>query len=134
MHHIEFAVSAVERGWTPHDLVLHSSRYNHPFSIAPVSKHEGDLPAEDELLALTEGSAVMSAVKLAEDGSGSVILRVYEVDGTDGRVTIRLGFPAKSASFVDVTEEPAESAVEIENGQLHFTLGANQMRTIRIER
>ena len=63
---------------------------------------------EVEPLVRVEGapSVLVEAVKLAEDGSGDVVVRLYE--GRGGRATARLvtGFPAAGASRTDLLERP----------------------------
>ena len=58
-------------------------------------------------LVSVEGIAV-EAVKLAEDGSGDVIVRLYEPYGRHVHTTMTVGFGATSAVESDLLEEPLE--------------------------
>ncbi|MDN6795095.1 MAG: glycosyl hydrolase-related protein, partial [Propionibacterium sp.] len=67
---------------------------------------------EVEPLVWTEkGSGVIEAVKLAEDGSGDVVVRLYEALGRRGRTVVRLGFSPTSVVAVDGAERRLQEAV-----------------------
>lgn len=56
------------------------------------------------------GSAVLAeAVKLAEDRSGDVIVRLYESEGSRAEAEVRVGFPFESVREVDLLERDLES-------------------------
>ncbi|HEU5269742.1 MAG TPA: glycoside hydrolase family 38 C-terminal domain-containing protein [Jatrophihabitans sp.] len=74
---------------------------------------------------------VVEAVKLAEDGTGDVIVRLYEACG--GRATGRLtpGFPAAAAVRTDLLERPlADQPAD----PLRLELRAFELVTLRISR
>ncbi len=52
--------------------------FNAPPMILPEGAHAGILPASGSLFSLEGGSAVADAVKLAEDGSGDLIVHMHE--------------------------------------------------------
>lgn len=54
--------------------------------------HDGPLPQHDSFVRVTGGHALLSAMKQAEDGSGDVILRLYETAGIGGETEISLPF------------------------------------------
>ena len=83
---------------------------NAPMTIQPEYAHEGALPASGSL-ARAEGTVLLDAMKLAEDGSGDVILHLHE--------TARQETDAKLRLPLADTEVP-----------LHFTPG--QIRALRI--
>ena len=53
-------------------------------------------------------AVVVEAVKLAEDRSGDVVVRLYESFGGRARVRLRLGFAAETVSETDLLEHPVE--------------------------
>ena len=63
-------------------------------------------------LVAVDGDAVtVSAVKLADDGSGDVVVRLHEAHGGRTRATLTPGFPVASVTPVDLLERPlAEGA------------------------
>ncbi len=52
---------------------------------------------------------VVSAVKLADDGSGDVVVRVYQATGARSHGTITTDFGAKSVAVTDLLERPMGS-------------------------
>ncbi len=57
-----------------------------------------------EPLVHVDGPAYVEAVKLAEDGSGDVVVRLYEPYGARGRVRVTAGFETAGAEVVDLLE------------------------------
>lgn len=54
--------------------------------------HEGPLPQQRSFVQVTGGHALLNVMKQAEDGSGDVILRLYETAGIGGRTEVALPF------------------------------------------
>ncbi len=52
------------------------------------------------------GTAYVEAVKLAEDGSGDVVVRLYEPLGARARVRVTPTFASAEAVVVDLLERP----------------------------
>ena len=72
-----------------------------PLAVAP---SKGTLPPRGQLLR-AEGM-VISGVKLAEDGSGKLVLHGYAL--RDGTASLRFASGKKSARFCDLHEQPGE--------------------------
>jgi alpha-mannosidase len=63
-----------------------------------------------EPLVHVEGDpAYVEAVKLAEDGSGDVVVRLYEPLGARARVTVTPAFTTSRVEVVDLLERPLAS-------------------------
>jgi alpha-mannosidase len=76
-------------------------------------------------------------VKLAEDRSGDVIVRLYEAAGGRASATVTTGFPVTSATETDLLERPlADSPTyePTEQGSLEVTLRPFQLLTLRLAR
>ncbi|GGV63788.1 alpha-mannosidase [Streptomyces longisporoflavus] len=58
------------------------------------------------LVGVDHAGVVIEAVKLADDGSGDVIVRLYESLGGRAKATLRAGFPLASATMTDLLERP----------------------------
>ncbi len=56
-----------------------------------------------------EGTAYVEAVKLAEDGSGDVVVRLYEPLGARTSVRVSASFDHSGATEVDLLERPYDS-------------------------
>ncbi|WGW12660.1 glycoside hydrolase family 38 C-terminal domain-containing protein [Saxibacter everestensis] len=60
--------------------------------------------AIEPLLTVDNPAVVVEAVKLAEDGSGDVIVRLYEAHGSRAAATVVAGFDAETVSETDLLE------------------------------
>ncbi|MFB6810798.1 alpha-mannosidase [Streptomyces sp. NPDC056387] len=89
------------------------------------------------LVAVDEDAVVVEAVKLAEDRSGDVIVRLYESRGGRATATLTAGFPFSAASETDLLERPlSPTAVGAPSpdGTLPLTLRPFQIATVRLHR
>ncbi|MDQ4006920.1 MAG: glycosyl hydrolase-related protein, partial [Actinomycetota bacterium] len=75
----------------------------------------------------------VEAVKLAEDRSGEVVVRLYESEGGRARATVRPGFNCTGASVVDLLERPLHDA-DLAHGQVRLTLRPFEIVTLRLAR
>lgn len=96
-------------------------------------------PALDPLVVVERGSAVVEAVKLAEDRSGDVVLRLYESLGGRSSVRLRLGFEHAGVEVVDLHERSdaevaALAPLTVDGGSVALTLGPFQVVTLRVTR
>ncbi|MFF2847904.1 alpha-mannosidase [Streptomyces sp. NPDC058001] len=91
-------------------------------------------PAEARaLVALDTTDVVVESVKLADDRSGDVVVRLYEACG--GAVSARLsaGFPLAAAHDCDLLEQPGhESAHTCADGAVDLRFRPFQIRTLRL--
>ena len=85
------------------------------------------------ILDISGPAAVLESVKLAEDGSGDMILRLYESMGGARDVTLRPLFPFKAARVCSLAEEPGE-ALEISDGALKLSFRPFEIVTLRLTR
>lgn len=91
----------------------------------------------DPLVAVDHPGAVVEAVKLAEDGTEDVVVRLYEAFGARTAVTVRPDFPCTGVEAVDLLERPLHGAsVLFEEGQgaASLTLRPFQLVTLRFRR
>ncbi|MFF4422306.1 alpha-mannosidase [Streptomyces sp. NPDC001549] len=89
------------------------------------------------LVAVDEDAVVVEAVKLAEDRSGDVIVRLYESRGGRARATLTAYFPVAAAVESDLLERPlAGPAVGVvtPEGRVPLTLRPFQIVTVRLHR
>ncbi|GLW12300.1 alpha-mannosidase [Microtetraspora sp. NBRC 13810] len=84
------------------------------------------------LVRVADPAAVVEAVKLADDGSGDVIVRLYESLG--GRVATRLrpGFGVGRAQVADLLERPLADLPSADDGGIPITLRPFQVLTLRL--
>ncbi len=98
----------------------------------------GSAPVEP-LVAVDQEGVVVSAVKLADDRTGDVVVRLYEAHGRRTRATLSASFPFASATVTDLLERPwtdAEdqdgAAVDTGDGGVALTLRPFQILTLRL--
>jgi len=63
------------------DVVFEAAGLNSPPFVVQESYHAGDLPAQMSLVSIDEPNILMTAYKLCEDGSGDLVVRLYETQG-----------------------------------------------------
>ncbi|TDC27856.1 alpha-mannosidase [Streptomyces sp. 8K308] len=114
------------------DAVSEGHRINLPERAVPGSA------AVEPLVTVAGDGLVVAAVKLADDRSGDVVVRLYEATG--GRSTGRLvaGFPLAAVATTDLLERPLaagplapECAIDAEGG-VPLTLRPFQIVTLRL--
>ncbi|WP_411093389.1 alpha-mannosidase [Streptomyces sp. 049-1] len=89
------------------------------------------------LVAVDNDAAVVSAVKLADDRSGDLVVRLYEAHGARARATVRVdGVAADRAVLTDLLERPLPDAVQptATDAGLVLVLRPFQMVTLRLPR
>ncbi|HKU35877.1 MAG TPA: glycoside hydrolase family 38 C-terminal domain-containing protein [Paenarthrobacter sp.] len=89
----------------------------------------------EPLVAVSNPAIVVEAVKLAEDGSGDVIVRLYESLGQRSKGTVLANFESVGAVATDLLERPVEApGVECSPGAAELTLRPFQLVTLRFAR
>jgi alpha-mannosidase len=95
----------------------------------------GARPVEP-LFTVSNAALVIEAVKLAEDGSGDVVVRLYESLGERSIGLVAANFPVKSVEVTDLLESPGEPPAGIVLGaeSVELTLRPFQLVTLRFQR
>jgi len=119
-HEFRFALVPAAR---PADAIAAGYRLNLPPVRRPGSHGVAPLVAQDG-----DGNVLIEAVKLAEDRSGDVIVRLYEAEGVPGRVTLRPSFAVGAITRTDLLERPVEGDGPV------VTLRPFQIVTVRLHR
>lgn len=88
------------------------------------------------LVSVDHAGVVVEAVKLADDRSGDVVVRLYESRGTRATATLTTGFPLASAIVTDLLERPVDdpSSHRQVDGEVRLTLRPFQILTLRLHR
>ncbi|MCM3846483.1 glycosyl hydrolase-related protein [Pseudonocardia sp. DR1-2] len=79
------------------------------------------------------GAVVVEAVKLADDGSGDVVVRLYEAHGGRAGAVLRPGFDCAGAVETDLLERTLDTPRAL-GGDLRLELRAFQIATVRLTR
>lgn len=94
----------------------------------------GGSPVEP-LFSVTNPALVVEAVKLAEDDSGDVVVRLYESLGRRSSGRISANFPAGEARAVDLLERDVVApGIRVEPDGVELTLRPFQLVTLRFPR
>jgi alpha-mannosidase len=120
-----FAV-ALRVGATIADAVAEGYRLN-----LPLRRVRGAHPVEP-LLTVSDPAIVVEAVKLAEDGSGDVVVRLYEAFGSRASAQFRTGFPDTDVVETDLLERALPEPVCLRGTRL--SLRPFQLVTLRFTR
>jgi alpha-mannosidase len=104
----------------------------------PIRTIAGASGAPEPLLRVADGEAVIETVKLADDGSGDVVVRLYEPLGGQTGGSLVLGFAASELLEVDLLERPLSQATgalgPLRAGASKLRLRPFQVLTVRIRR
>lgn len=94
-----------------------------------------DSAGEPEPVVSVDGEGVtVEAVKLADDESGDVVVRLYESRGGRARGALRTGFPLAGAQVTDLLERPLSPADIDGAGAVMVELRPFQILTLRLQR
>ncbi len=85
------------------------------------------------LLQLDADNVIIDTVKPAEDGSGDIVLRLYESVNTATNTTLTVNIPAASAALCDMLENEKEQ-LAIVDGKVQLTFRGFEVKTLRIKR
>jgi len=135
VHRFNFSVMLADTAQTNAGLIGNAFDFNHPLIYLPGTKHEGTLALDGSFLVQESGSVSVSAVKLAEDGSGKLIFRVYECEGKNTTAVFEFGKKIKNAFFVDINEKAVASQQKISaaGGKLSFGVEAFSAASVCVE-
>ncbi|MFJ3421857.1 alpha-mannosidase [Streptomyces sp. NPDC086082] len=86
------------------------------------------------LVALDTTDVVVEAVKLADDRSGDVVVRLYEACGGGAKATLTADFPVTAVSDCDLLENPEQELPLTEGVAASFAMRPFQVRTLRLHR
>ncbi|QHC69217.1 glycoside hydrolase family 38 C-terminal domain-containing protein [Rathayibacter sp. VKM Ac-2801] len=105
---------------------------------APVRRLTGASPVAP-LVSIDDPSVIVEAVKAADDGSGDVIVRLYESLGRRATATLRAAFAVRTVTRTDLMERPTEqvrieSSVEAESADVRLELRPFEIATVRLAR
>jgi alpha-mannosidase len=102
----------------------------------PLRSHSGLHPVEP-LLVIGDSNVVVEAIKLAEDGSGDVIVRMYEGAGDRANTEILTKFDYQKVVVVDLLERTLEDQdllTPVDAGRLQAELRPFKIVTLRFIR
>ncbi|WP_432158735.1 MULTISPECIES: alpha-mannosidase [unclassified Streptomyces] len=124
-HHFTYALLP---GASIEDAVAEGYALNLPLRVA-------DAAGAPAPVVTVDGAGVtVEAVKLADDRSGDVVVRLYESRGGRARATLRTGFPLAGARVTDLLERPLQDADLDDDQAVPVALRPFQILTLRLKR
>lgn len=127
MHTFTYSIMPFAKSLTDSNVVEEAYNLNCPVAI------KQGFAGERSLLNVSERNVIVDTVKLAEDGSGDIIIRMYESKNTYTTCKLKLSFNAKSAYIVNMLEENKFDA-ELNNNEISLDFKAFEVITLRIKR
>ncbi|MEW2549099.1 glycoside hydrolase family 38 C-terminal domain-containing protein [Streptomyces sp. NPDC047002] len=103
------------------------------YALALPLRPGGPAPARPPLVATSGESVLVEAVKLADDRSGDVVVRLYEACGGRAATVLTAAFPVVRAEAVDLLERPS-AVLECRDGAVRLALRPFEVRTVRLVR
>lgn len=99
-------------------------------------RHTTGAGAVAPLVTADNEAVVITAVKLADDGSGDVIVRFHEAHGGRARATLTAGFAVDDVTVTDLLERPdADGEPPLRDGErITVRLRPFQLMTLRLRR
>ena len=98
----------------------------------PVTQADGRAQAHS-LMGADAENVIIDTVKLAEDGSGDMIIRLYECKHAAVNTRLTFGFDATQVHICDMLENPGEK-LRMANGGVEIEMRAFEVKTLRIGR
>uniref|UniRef100_UPI0025D32FCF alpha-mannosidase n=1 Tax=uncultured Microbacterium sp. TaxID=191216 RepID=UPI0025D32FCF len=128
-HHLEVGIVV---GADVLDAVAEGYRTNLPARTVTDAAEESIAP----LVAIDAPGIVVEAVKLAQDGSGDVVVRLYEALGERTQARLEAGFDVARVSETDLLERDVDAAAvtAVQGGVVDLELRPFQLVTLRLTR
>jgi alpha-mannosidase len=102
----------------------------------PQRKVAGGASEVAPLVTVAQDAVVVTALKLADDGSGDVVVRFHESRGGRSRATLTAGFEVGSVTVTDLLERPIPDATapDRDGNRLTLRLRPFELVTLRLTR
>lgn len=126
VHHFTYGFTFWNSAFLDSPVVREAYELNYPVSLAP-----GGSPEPQSLLRIDQANVIAETVKLAEDGSGDWIVRLYESKGASVACKLDVGRSLKAVYETNMLEEiMAELAHEGE--EISLQISPFEVKTIRL--
>ena len=126
-HQFRYSYYVWEGAFEDSGVVAEAAALNAPVQIA-----EGCGP-KTSFFAVDDSRVVIDTVKLAEDGSGDMILRLYESMNGTRRAVLSSAFAFDQAWLCNMLEEP-KTELKAEKNQVELNLHPFEILTLRLQR
>jgi alpha-mannosidase len=119
--------------WREAMTVRQGYNLNYPLLTTTIAQHPGTLPSQKSFLGTQEDNVVITAIKDAADGSGTIV-RFYEWAGKKGDIHVTLPQSATAAWQTNLMEQP-EGQLTLASGGTSVTVptGAYEIKTVKLQ-
>lgn len=115
----------------PHGPGLHDVLHEAECLNVPVRFVRGAVAERVRVVEVDAPGVQLSAVKRADDGSGDLIVRLFEATGARTPVSVRAASPVRAASRCNALEEPTEG-LDVADGFVALVLRPFELVTLRL--
>ncbi len=147
VHSFGYAVYPHQGDWKQANVFQQSLEFNRPLLVKQENLHTGDLPgkraplqsiqkslpAEHSFFSIESDHVVLSVIKVQQGdwNPNNLVLRIFETQGRDGKVTVNLPGPLRSINETNHIEKQIDfkSPVSLDEHSFTFEIGKNQLRT-----
>lgn len=126
-HQFSYAYIFWDGSWMDSGVVRDGYELN-----APLTAAVGQMD-DFSMMSVEAPNVIIDTVKAAEDGSGDVIVRLYEAKHAQTDTYLRVNLPVTSASLVNLLEEE-EEPVEMDGGMIALHFRGFEVKTVRLHR
>lgn len=126
-HEFTYALYAWNGSFMESDLLKEAYDLNVPVITVPGDKDDADA----SFFEVSPQTIVLETVKPAEDGSGDIILRLYEATRSATRCRLKSNLPVKSARITNMLEA-GDEPVAIEDRAITLNFRPFEIKTIRL--
>lgn len=132
LHEFTYSFYVRSRDFADSGVMQEGMQLNIPLSFA------GEGTGKREYFGLSSGNVILEAVKMAEDGSGDMILRLYEAAGKHTSCTLSSGLPVSESRETDMEENLKDSrscSLKKEKGHAEISLAFKpfEIKTLRLK-
>lgn len=127
VHSFTYAFTAWEGSFADCDVVRQGYELNVKPAVTP------GLVETFSAVSIDKENVILDTMKPAEDGSGDVILRLYEAKKAAVQTEVNLHFAAGKAYLCDMLENVREE-LPVEDGKISLPFRAFEVKTVRVQK
>lgn len=127
--HFDYSVLVGEDAQPPY---RQAYAFNVPLRAVETGLHEGKLPSAQSFLTVSPGEFMMSAVKMAEDGSGW-LARGYNLSAAEIPIRMQTWQPFRRAARLNLAEQELEPLPFEADGSILFKARGHEIVTVKFE-
>lgn len=128
IHNFTYAFTAWEGDFTSSDVVKQAYEIN----IKPTVLQGGCL--DKSFLHMDNDNIIIDTVKMAEDGSGDIIVRLYESKKAAGQATLFVNYASYDTAYACDMLEQIQTELPVEQGAVSLDFRAFEIKTIRLSK